>query len=107
MLYRHIMTLSNAERQRRYRERCKAQTPVVCYRRPVDRRSRPERWRDAVDILRALQEEYQAWLDNLLESLQSSTLAEKLEEVCAIDLDTLDIAAARLWPRLRRTQRRH
>jgi hypothetical protein len=101
------MTLSNAERQRRYRERCKAQTPVVCYLRPVDRRSRPERWRDAVDILRALQEEYQAWLDNLLESLQSSTLAEKLEEVCAIDLDALDIAAARLWPRLRRTQRRH
>jgi hypothetical protein len=85
------MILSNAERQRRYRERRKAQAPVVRYRRPVDRRSRPERWRDAVETLRALQEEYQAWLDNLPESLQSSALAEKLEEVCTLDLDALDI----------------
>jgi hypothetical protein len=53
--------------------------------------ARPERWRDAVETLRELQEEYQAWLDNLPESLQGSTLAEKLEEVCALDLDALDI----------------
>jgi hypothetical protein len=85
------MTLSNAERQRRYRERHKAQAPVVRYRRPVDRRSRPERWRDAVETLHELQEEYQAWLNNFPESLQGSTLADKLEEVCAIDLDALDI----------------
>jgi hypothetical protein len=48
------MPLSNAECQRRYRERRKAQAPVVRYRRPVDRRSRPERWRDAVETLRVL-----------------------------------------------------
>jgi hypothetical protein len=85
------MPLSNAERQRRYRERRKAQTPVVCYRRPVDRRSRLEHWRDAVETLRALQEEYQVWFYNLPESLQGSILAEKLEEVCALDLDAPDI----------------
>lgn len=78
------MTLSNAERQRRYRERRKAQVSVVRYRRPVDRRSRPKRWWDAVETLHDLQGEYQAWLDNLPESLQGSILAEKLEEVCAI-----------------------
>lgn len=64
---------------------------MVCYRRPVGRRSRPERWRGAVETLRVLQEEYQAWVDNLPESLQGSTLAEKLEEVCTLDLDALDI----------------
>jgi hypothetical protein len=37
------MILNNAERQRRYRERRKAQAPVVHHRHPVDRRSRPER----------------------------------------------------------------
>ena len=75
------MALSNAERQRRYRERRKAQQPLVRYRRPQDRRSRPQRWMDAVETLRELQEEYQKWLDNLPESLQSASLAEKLEEV--------------------------
>jgi hypothetical protein len=54
---------------------------------PSTRRSR--KW--AVETLRELQEEYQAWLDNLPESLQGSTLAERLEEVCALDLDALDI----------------
>jgi hypothetical protein len=59
--------------------------------RPHDRRSRPQRWAEAVATLRELQEEYQAWLENLPESLQATPLAEKLEEVCALDLDQLDI----------------
>jgi len=33
------MPLSNAERQRRYRQRRHAQQPVVRYRRPQDRRA--------------------------------------------------------------------
>ena len=33
----------------------------------------------------------QAWLDNLPENLQSTPLAEKLEEVCPLDLDQFDI----------------
>ena len=85
------MALSNAERQRRYRQRRQEQQPVIRYRRPQDRRARPQRWREAIDTLRALQEEYQEWLDNLPENLQGSPLAEKLEAVCALDLDELEV----------------
>ena len=85
------MALSNAERQQRYRERLKARQPRVRYRCPQDRRSRPQRWADAVETLRELQEAYQEWLWNLPESLQRSALAEKLEEVCALDIEQLDI----------------
>ena len=46
--------LTGAQRQARYRRRHPA-TPVIRYRRPIDRRSRPQRWRDAVDELLALQ----------------------------------------------------
>ena len=85
------MALSNAERQRRYRTRRKEQQPIVRYRRPMDRRSRPQRWSDALDELRQLQEEYQEWLDSLPENLYDSAVHEKLEEVCILDLDDLDI----------------
>ena len=84
------MPLTNAERQRRYRQRRHDQQPVVRYRRSQDRRTRPQRWADAVATLRALQEEYQAWLDNLPESLQDSVLSEKLQAVCDLDLDELE-----------------
>ena len=63
------MGMSNAERQRRYRERCKTERPAVHYRRPLDRCSHPQRWRDAVQTLVDLQAEYQDWLDNLPDSL--------------------------------------
>ena len=55
--------LSDAERQARYRARRQAeQTPSrVRYRRPADRRARPQRWHDAVAELLALQAEYAAW----------------------------------------------
>ena len=67
--------MSNAERQRRYRERRKAELPAVHYRRPQDRRSRPQRWRDAVQMLVDLQVEYQDWLDNLPDSLHASMIS--------------------------------
>ena len=85
------MALSNAERQKRYRERLKARQPRVRYVRPEERRSRPKRWAEALETLRELQAEYQDWLDHLPESLQASALAEKLEDVCALDLEALDI----------------
>ena len=37
--------------------------------RPKDRRPRPKRWADAVDQLRTLQAEYEAWRDQLPEAL--------------------------------------
>jgi hypothetical protein len=59
---------------------------------PADRRSRADRWQNAVAELRELQEEYQSWLDNLPENLQASALAEKLEAITGIDLSELENA---------------
>ena len=84
------MALTNAQRQRRYRERRKAQQPRLRYRRPQDRSSRPQRWQDAVRTLLDLQDEYQAWLDNLPDSLEESALAHKLQAICALDLAELE-----------------
>ncbi len=83
------MALTNAQRQRRYRERHKAPQTQVHYRRPQDRRSRPQLWQDAVRTLLDLQDEYQAWLDNLPDSLGESALAHKLQAICALDLAEL------------------
>jgi hypothetical protein len=51
--------LSNAERQARYRARQQVapDTAVTRPRHPTDRRSRPQRWRDAVGTLLTLQAE--------------------------------------------------
>src|SRR6516225_7828183 len=49
--------LTGAERQARWRAR-HAGAPVTRWRRPADRRSRPQRWGDAVAELVALQDEY-------------------------------------------------
>ena len=84
------MGLSNAERQRRFRERRKAGQPPVHYRRPRDRRSRPQRWRDAVQALLDLQAEYQDWLDNLPDNLQASAVAERLQVICEYDFGDLE-----------------
>jgi len=83
--------LSNAERQARYRARRAAQQPQPAIRRlsAVDRRSRPQRWRDAVAELFALQAEYAAWFEVLPESLRDTPTAEALQEIIELDLDTL------------------
>ncbi len=83
--------LSNAERQARYRARRLAAegTAVIRIRRTVDRRFRPQRWRDAVAELLALQAEYITWLDGLPASLQGSATAEALQAVADLDLDAL------------------
>ena len=51
--------LTNAERQANYRARRQALQAalVLRYRRPADRRSRPQRWHDAVAELLALRAE--------------------------------------------------
>lgn len=83
--------LSNAERQARHRTRRSTQVPSSKShtRRPTDRRSRPERWRNAVDELLALQAEYATWLDALPESLRNSPTAEALETIVDLDLTML------------------
>ena len=84
-------TLSNAERQARYRARRDADepAPVVRYRRPVDRRSRLQRWNDAVARLLALQAEYAAWCDAVPDSLRDSATAAALQAIVELDLDEL------------------
>jgi hypothetical protein len=84
-------TLSNAERQARYRARRDADqpAPVVRYRRPVDRRSRLQRWNDAVARLLALQAEYAAWCDAVPDSLRDSATATALQAIVELDLDEL------------------
>jgi len=57
--------------------------------------SRPARWAKAVSValaaleeLREMQGEYQEWRDNLPENLEGSALAEKLDAVTELDLDS-------------------
>ena len=83
--------LSSAERQARYRARRQVpQPPAGIRRRPSPhRRSRPRRWRDAVNELLALQAEYAAWSDALPDSLRDSATAHALQEIIDLDLDAL------------------
>ena len=83
--------LSNAERQARYRVRqqVEAATAVTRPRRPTDRRSRPQRWRDAVGTLFTLQSEYADWLAALPDSLHGSATADALEAIVNLDLAPL------------------
>jgi hypothetical protein len=60
------------------------------YRKPVDRRSRVQRWRDAVAELQELQDEYQAWLDTLPQNMEDSATAEALRAICDLDLSELE-----------------
>ena len=83
------MALTPAEKQRRYRARRKAGIAPVHYRTVTDRRSNPQRWNDAVQTLLALQDHYQAWYDNLPESLHETPLGEKLQAIADIDLSEL------------------
>jgi hypothetical protein len=78
-----------AERSAAYRARRKATvaaTPtkppaVVRYRRPADRRSRPQQWDDAVQTLAGLLDQFQEWRDNLPSSLENSATADALDAV--------------------------
>lgn len=83
--------LTNAERQANYRARRQAlhAIPAIRYRRPADRRSRPQRWQDAVAELLALQAEYAAWCDTLPENLSETATAQALNAIVEFDLSDL------------------
>jgi hypothetical protein len=82
--------MTSAERQARFRARHADGTPRFRYRRPADRRSRAQRWRDAVAELLALQDDYRTWLDSLPENLQASATADTLRAICGLDLSDLE-----------------
>ena len=83
------MALTNAEKQRRYRARLRSGARPVRYRRPQDRRSNPQRWREAVATLVQLQAHYGEWLEKLPESLHGTVLGEKLQAISELELDEL------------------
>jgi hypothetical protein len=93
-----------AERSAAYRARRKvaaAAAPtkppvVVRYRRPTDRRSRPERWADAVQTLADMLDRFQEWRDNLPLSLAESPIAEALDAVLDLRGHVEDLQAVQL-----------
>jgi hypothetical protein len=83
-------SLSNAQRQARYRaRRAAAQQPPAPPVLPATRRTRPQRWRAAVAELVALQAEYAAWLDRLPEALRDGLTGEALQAIVDLDLEEL------------------
>jgi len=81
--------MTDAERQARCRAARESGTPAARIRRPLDHRSRAQRWRDAVSELTTLQGHYAAWLEALPENLQDSATAEALLAICDLDLTDL------------------
>ena len=82
--------LSNAERQARYRARRSAPQPPVTIKRPrPSRRSRTQRWNDALAEMIAVQVECAAWFEALPESLRDSATAAALQEMIDLDLDAI------------------
>jgi hypothetical protein len=59
-------------------------------RKLKDRRTRVQRWRDAVAELVAIQKECEAWLDILPLGTMSAT-AEALRAICDLDLSDLEV----------------
>jgi len=82
--------MTNAQRQARHRAARATARPVIHYRRAADRRSRAQRWRDAVAELVALQAEYRAWLEALPDSLQDGATAQALQAIDELDFDELE-----------------
>ena len=81
--------MTNAERQARYRLARAAARPAIHYRRAADRRSRAQRWRDAVTELVALQAEYAQWFETLPDALHNTATGEALQAIVELDLDEL------------------
>jgi hypothetical protein len=81
--------MTGAERQARYRAARMSDEPIIRIRRPVDRRSRIQRWNDTIATLTALQAEYGAWLEALADNQQDGATAEALRTIVELDLSEL------------------
>ena len=94
--------LTGAERQARYRANQQARQgmPTIRHRRSPDRRTRPQRWHDAVAELIALQADSAAWADALPDGLRDTATAEVLLAIVELDLEALaDIVPPRGYGR--------
>jgi hypothetical protein len=81
--------MTGAERPARYRTMHANGAPVIRIGRPVDRRSRIQRWNDTIAAAVDLQAEYARWLDALPDNQQDSALAEALRAIVEPDLSEL------------------
>lgn len=81
--------MTDAERQARCRAARTAGKPAIRPRQPSDRRSRAQRWHDAVAELTGLQASYAAWFDTLPDNLRDTTTADALQAMCDVDLAEL------------------
>jgi hypothetical protein len=81
--------LTGAERQAHYRAARPSGAAIIRARRPADRRSRIQRWTDAVTALTELQAEYGVWLEALPSNQQDSVPAEALRTIVEFDLSEL------------------
>jgi hypothetical protein len=82
-------TMTRAQRQARYRASHTEAAAKPRYRKPAARRSRPQRWCDAVTELLILQTDCQLWRDSLSDSLTESATADALRMICDLDLSGL------------------
>ena len=80
--------LTGAERQARYRARHPG-IAILRFRRPADRRSRPQRWHTAVAELVALQADYARWLDAIPDATRDGATAEALQAIVELQLDDI------------------
>jgi hypothetical protein len=78
--------MTGAERQARHRAAHAAGVPVIRTRRPIDRRSRIQRWDDTIAEAVNLVAEYTAWLEALPENQRDSPLADALRAIADLDL---------------------
>ena len=90
------MALTGAERMARLRAKQTASAKPVHYRRPADRRSRPQQWADAVDTLSRCLDAYQAWRDALPVNLAEAAIGEQLDAVLELREHVDELAAAEL-----------
>jgi hypothetical protein len=81
--------MTGAERQARYRAAHADGVPVIRIRRPIERRSRIQRWNDTVAAAVELQAEHAAWPDALPDNQQDSVLTETLRKIVELDLSEL------------------
>ena len=84
------MAMTPAEKQRRYRERIRAGQRPARWRKPQDRRSAPQRWRDAVAELLDLQARWTEIHDELPEGMAGSEYGQRLAEVASLDLSEIE-----------------
>jgi hypothetical protein len=69
---------------------------VARYRRPADRRNRPEQWADAVQTLADLLDQLQEWRDNPPSSIANSATAEALDAVLELRGNVEELKAVEL-----------